>query len=565
LFWNKIKARLPEIILLGAVGFLQFFRLGIGEFQPWDESLYLIRAEAIQKFGCWLDQTQYAIGGLYSSTHPPLAIWMMTLVRMAFGNSTFVSRSIAASCAVAAIYFFYRLASRLFSRWTALFASIALGSAQHFIWYSHHAQLDIPMFACIMAASYFAIRTYEEGSSKYAIITGMLFACALLCKAVQGLYLLPFLLALPYIFRGNKRYINLIIILGVTIIIALPWYLFIFLRHPEFAKEYTALVASMKTGTYAGTLSGVPANQWWYYLNQTVINFPFIILGVLAIIPLVRIWKHRDMAYARMSLIVFFWFCAMIIFLSFFATRMLHFSLFLLLPTSLLIAFFIEEFLQLPVKRRKIITAVILLLAVLGWSGSELIRKGIREHAIPDLHSVYIFIVVMFICSAIFSWFLYKRFHLTSPVILLLIVSCFCVSADYYRWATREKEAYIDGANETAAMLLHTPQIHSLIAYQSGSAHEAFLPQLNYYTEGWLMGWDTTKQGTTKTWDEIDSLIKVDQAPKSDAAIIYVSWDAFYSPTEDEKEHLIRINKGLSHQYTNSLHTKKYQLYWGAK
>jgi len=494
--------------------------------------------------------------------HPPLAIWLMTLVRIAFGTTTVVSRSVSAVAAVVAIFFFYKLASRLFSRWTALFSSLALGTAQNFIWYSHHAQLDVPMFACIMATVYFAVRTFEENKSKYAIVAGLLFACALLSKAVQGLYLIPFLFSLPYIYKGHKQYVHLVIILCVALIIALPWYVFMFTLHPEIGREYAALVGSIKDGTYAGTSGNALSNRWWFYLNQSIINFPVIILGLVTISSLIRKWMRRDTIYSRMSLVTSSWFCAMLIFLSSFATRMPHFYLFLLLPTSLLIAFFIEEFLQLPVKRQRVGIAVLLLFIAVGWSGSELVRRGVREHVIPDLHSIYLFLAILFISLMILSWFLFKQFHLSSTVIVLFTLSCFYISVDYYRWEMRERGTYFDGATETAGILLHTPEIHSLIAYQDGSAHESYLPQLNYYTNGWLLGWDSSKTGMTKTWAELDSLMRINQIYTPDASVIYVSWDAFYSPKPEERELLTRINNGLNARYEKSIHTKKYQLYW---
>ena len=58
----------------------------MGEVQPWDEALYCVRANACLQFGAWLDQTQYAVGGLYSSTHPPLLIWLMAGFVKLFGE-----------------------------------------------------------------------------------------------------------------------------------------------------------------------------------------------------------------------------------------------------------------------------------------------------------------------------------------------------------------------------------------------------------------------------------------------------------------------------------------------
>jgi 4-amino-4-deoxy-L-arabinose transferase-like glycosyltransferase len=559
LFSNKIKGRLLEIILLGAVGFLQFFRLGIGEIQSWDESLYLIRAEAIQKFGCWIDQTHYAIGGLYSSTHPPLVIWMMTLMRMTFGSSNFVSRSIAALSAVIALYFFYKLASRFFSRWTVLFGSISLGVAQNFIWYGHHAQLDIPMFAFITAAVYYAVRAFEESNSKFAIISGFLFGCALLTKAIQGLYLLPFLLALPYVFKPQKWFKELAIFLATACIIAIPWYIYMTVRHSDFTTDYGSLVGSMKSGTY----SNVEYSSWWYYINQSIINFPLLVLGFLSLLTLIPKWKKMGSRYDRFSFVSALWFISMLIFISAFKARMLHFSLFLLLPTSLLVCSFVEEFLISVRKNYKTIGSI-LLLGSLAWSGSELVRKAIRENSISSLNPDYLFIVYLLILVVASSFVFYKYKARFFNNVILFTASLLLISIDYYRLGSRKEETYIDGAKESAKILISNPSIRSLTVYHNNVPHESFMPQLNYYTDGWLLGWNSSRYGKMKTLDEIDSLISIESIPMTDAAIVYLPWDAFYTPSQDEKERILRINQVLSKHYTNSFHSKKYQLYWGA-
>ncbi len=562
MFWNKIKAHTPEIFLLGSVAILQFFRLGIGEIQPWDESLYLVRVEAIQKFGGWLDQTQYAIGGLYSSTHPPLAIWMMTLMRMTFGNSVFVSRMIAAIAGVFAIFFFYRLACRFFSRWTSLLSAVILGSAQLFVWYSHHAQLDIPMFAFIIAAAYYAVLAFEVGGrSKYLIIAGVLFGCALSTKAVQGLYLLPFIISLPYIYQSEKPFQKLTIFFSITFLIAAPWYIYMLIQHPDFYNDYSGLVGAIKTGSYAKELT----SQWWYYLNQLIINFPFLILGVMAIPPIIRKWKMQNTPRIRMSLIVVIWFSGMVIFMSSFHTRFSHFALFLFLPAALLVCFFIEEVCTSLNKNRSLAISILLLLPILAWSGSELIRKAIKEHTIISLHNILIPVAAILIVVLIASVIFYKYYSSSKETVLLFASVILLICTDYYRWGSRKNEIYIDGAEQAANIILHSPNIHSLTAYHDGTPHESMLPQLNYYSEGILFGWNPNIINGTKTWGEIDSLIKNDTVPKSDAAIVYVSWSPFYTPTDEENTLLSRINQGLSAKYQNYLDCKKYKLYWDPK
>ena len=559
LYWNKIRSKGPEIILLGATAFLQFFRLGIGEIQSWDESLYLVRAEACVKFGAWFDQTQYAIGGLYSSTHPPLVIWMMAFTRMILGNGVFVSRLISAFAGVFALYFFYKLAGRFFSRWVRLFATVLLGVAQGFLWYSHHAQLDIPMFAFIVGATYYAVLAFETSNTKSAVISGVLYGCALLTKAFQPLYLIPFLLILPYILGSKKEYKKLVILVVTAFIIAAPWYIFMMIIHPDYNSAYAGLVQSMKTGTYLR----VSTKQWWYYINQIIIEFPFLILLPLIIPSLIRNWRSRDTVFARLSLMSIIWLIGMIGFVSLFQTRMPHFVLFMLLPATLVICVCIEEILNSPQKKRNILLSIILLIPAIIWSGNEYSRKSLREHFSFSLNADVVSLLLIVILSLIATAILYRYFSSSRSTVVFLVATIVLFFINFFRFADRKDEIFIDGAKQVTDSLMNLPNIHSLSVYEDGTTLESFLPQFNYYSDGWLLGWDNNRWGSIIPWTKIDSLKRVDSFPLTDASILYISRDVISKPKPEELALISGTDQFLRSKYRKCFYSKKYRLYWG--
>jgi 4-amino-4-deoxy-L-arabinose transferase len=560
LYWNKIKSHLPEILLFGAVIFLQFYRLGIGEIQSHDESRYIMRAEACLEFGAWLDQTQYALSGLFSSTHPPLVIWMMALLRYLFGASTFVSRLVSPIAAVVVLIFFYKLALKFFSRPTALFATAALCLGQNFLLYSHKGQFDIPMLAFVVIASYYAIRSFEEKSTKLAIIAGIAFGCVLMSKAVQGLYLLPFICALPYVYPSPRRYKNLGIILGVFLVTALPWYLFMLIKHIHFYGDYAGLIASLKNNSYA---EGATKSHWWYYLNTTNITFPLLVIALVSITGFIQQWKNQTTVYNRFSVVCFVWFFGSLIFLSNFYTRMLHFSLFLLMPAALVLCFSLEEFFR-SKSRSKILVGSLLLIISLGWSLSDIIRMHFKDHAIFPLNLNVPLLIACIAIALILSSLLYKYFASSRAEQIILVAVVFMITTGFYRWTNRRDETFVDGA-EAVGNILVQPGIHTLTAYHDGVPYQYMMPQLQYYTGYKFIGWDSTRSEVTKTWKELDSMIAIDRVPRSDASVIYNGWDGFYPATQEDKALLERINSGLNSRYSKSLHTKKYQLYWEPK
>ena len=564
LFWNRLKLNLPEFILLGSTAFLQFYRLGVGEIQPWDESLYLIRANACTRFGAWFDQTQYVIGGLYSSTHPPLVVWMMALLRVWVGEEVFVSRIVAALASIVTVIFLYKLARKLFYRETALLLTISLGSAQTFIWYGHHAQLDAPLLALLVTTLFYTYRAITETNSKLAALAGFLFGCALMTKAYQGLYILPILLALPFVMKPAKGIRLLTIIATTACIVSLPWYIYMAVQHPDFIAVYVNLFGSMKSGTYS-----IHSNShWWYYINQSLINLPLLALGIPFMSRIPQEWKNRSSVREKLYLCSILWFVGMLVLLSVLKTRMPHFEMFLLAPASLLLGFWIDDLVKNNGHNISQTVSFLLVIAALVWSSSELLRIGLRVGYLPQWPRPEIVLS----CSLLFFFFLAIFLLRSVPLALqrntLRLIQCaasLILALGFTRIYATNDEAFNDGAVITANTLISLKTVHSLTVYCDDYPHESYLPQLNYYTQGWLLGWDSTHIGYTETWSACDSLLRNGKILKTDAAILYTSWDDFYSPSENEKSLQIRMRNGLKAMYVNSLSTKKYQLYWDSK
>lgn len=559
--YNNIRQYAPEIVLFSFVFILIFFRLGIGEIQSWDESLYLIRAKACLEFDAWFDQTKYAVGGLYSSTHPPLVIWLMAIVRSVFGEGNIAVRLVSASSAVVSILFFFLLSKRVFSRYAALFGSALLGCAQGFVYYSHRAQLDIPMFACILVSAYYAVRANESANYKFAVISGIFFAGALLAKAFQGLYFLPFIFSLPFLYSSHKKIKLISVIVGSAVVIAAPWYIYMILKYPSFYADYLNLVAAMKSGTYSK--EGLTA--WWYYMNQIIIDFPLLVGAIIAI-PYFFVKQKNGSVKRRLSIFSVLWFVVFLVFISVFNSRMSHFVLFLFLPASLTLTALLDEFLSSTKNTRFILLFITASLIAIIWSSSELLRIGVRT-GVWDLLDVkellvnpllYIGVVILTVPFIVDS-FLDVRAKIVYSCCSLLILGAFM------RLESRRDSAYIDGASAVTRILLNSSEIYSIEVYHNDYPHEAFLPQFNYYSNGWLLGWDPRRIGQTRTWQEIDTMLNRGIRPASDAAIVYTSWDSFYERTEGEKKLLERINTNLAACFRRSLHTKKYQLYWQRK
>ena len=98
-----------------AVASLRFLNLGFLDLQAWDEALYAVRSVGIIQFGGILDQTSFSIGGLYSSLHPPLYVWLTSLSFLIFGVTEFAVRFFSAVFGGLTLMVIYKMGKELHS------------------------------------------------------------------------------------------------------------------------------------------------------------------------------------------------------------------------------------------------------------------------------------------------------------------------------------------------------------------------------------------------------------------------------------------------------------------
>jgi len=481
----------PEGILFLLTCALPFLKLGLGEFQSWDECLYLIRADACFGKGLWWDQSSVALGGFYSASHPPLAIWIYAVVREVFGTSVFMSRLPSAVALLGAIIFLYKLAQELTNTRTALLSASIFGCSQSLIWFGEHAQLDSFLLCFSLAALYCSIKAIDQSSFKYSVISGLLFAAALLSKFLLAFYALPFFLLLPYVRNKRQGLWKILIALFIGSGVAGIWYISMYITHGDFLSHAGNLATSSTYDTQS-------RRSWWFYINQLILNSPFVALLLLWV---KSPWSLKENRLLVASLV---WLAFVFLGLTFAATQMHHFTL-LLLPSSALVVAASLEFLERhPLKQRveySLLSAVLLLVI---WSSSEQLRLWIKGNVlwhdilIPD-DSWVVMIVLLLVLLSI-PLLINKRQVVSAFAMVALLF--FVIQAA--RQIARGKEVFNDGAEVIASQLQSTSGAsNKLLIASTDYPHEDLVPQLHYYTNGFAK----VKSVESTTWHKADSLL----------------------------------------------------------
>lgn len=553
MFYNRIKEYTAEYLLLAITICLQFYRLGMGEIQPWDEALYCVRADACLKFGEWLDQTQYAVGGLYSSTHPPLGVWGIAFGKLIFGDTTFAPRLFIAITSTISLIYLYKLAKQLTNERTALVSTILFGNAQMWLWYGHHAQLDVPMHTMLVVTLYYTLQLLS-GNSRNTLFVGILLGIAFLTKAFQPLYIIPFLLCLGYIYRRENGFKKVVKIVLLAICIASPWYIMMVVRHSEFFGDWTGLFASLVSGTYQGM-----TGSWWYYLNQVIVNYPFILLLPIGLVSLILIPRDKKKLGKNDQIFVasIIFAVGMIVFVSLIRTSMPHFILFLSIPTILCTMFSVHAILQSKVKAETISVLLLTIIAIL-WSGSEQLRIFVKGKL--TLPFVYDSNVLMIIGAAFFLSILYiVKKHTGTPRIIIAFLAII-VLGNTYRWITKQEDVFSDGA-EIVSKALQMSYASNILLIHSNVPHEELLPQFAYYSGGLNLQWDIRKRVQGITFNRyLDGTIG-QSLLSYDAVMLYKGWNKYFTPNTTTTHVLKEVDSMLISDGYRKTITRQYLLY----
>lgn len=529
---------------------LQFYRLGIGDLIAWDESLYVIRAKAILEFGAWLDQTPYAIGGLYSSTHPPLAIWLMALFVKLFGETLYAWRLVSALSAVAGLFFLYKLSRIHTSERASLMGVIAMGNAQQYLWYGHHAQLDIPMQASVLASVWLIVRALRSERFRPYFIAGIPLGLALLIKAFQGLYVAP-MVAGSILFSASRFKLRKIaVVLSIGVLIALPWYYFILREQSLYITDYFNLVGSISSGEYDSD-----AHPWWYYFNQFVMAVPLFL-------PLLIFFSLRDRQdqARRIYSVSLSWLGLMFILLTAMGTKMPHWTPFLIIPAAITLPYAVDG-VNLRQNTLKHYLFILSATVCTFWS----LGLGLRNPRMLLNGRIQVDIVLLaaiMVPLVIIAYLLTRKETLSMRSLLFL--SAIIAGGNLYRWSHWNDSAFTSGAKPAAAVLDSAGVTNLTLLHADAELSGDLYGEFSYYSNGWTLGWRSDRKFTSLTWFHAADSINAERAAwmRSDAILIHHVWDVFARVPQRDSSALATLDSFLRKRFTYYRRFARYEAYY---
>ncbi|HEX7414911.1 MAG TPA: glycosyltransferase family 39 protein, partial [Bacteroidia bacterium] len=298
----------------------------------------------------------------------PLFMWQIALSFKIFGVNEFALRlpSVLLGCLI--VFAGYRSGKILGNKNTGYYTALLLATSPYIMQLISGRvgldQNDVSFIEYISLSLWAWLEYIKTKEIKWLVLIGIFSGFAILCKWLVGL--LVYLSWGLYSVMENKlqikKYKDILLAVGITVIVFLPWQIFTFYQYPNEAKA--ALDLNAKHFTMAVDGQG---GSFLYHFN--LISKLYGSLVLYLIIPAFIIFylktSYRKIALAMISSILFVY-----LFFSFAATKMPSFTSVVILPMCLALAFLIDflinsfEKLKLPLHINRTFLLVTLVLLV---------------------------------------------------------------------------------------------------------------------------------------------------------------------------------------------------------
>jgi 4-amino-4-deoxy-L-arabinose transferase-like glycosyltransferase len=423
-FLHEKKSTLLLIALAATIACINLTSL---EIQPYDEAYYALRAKAIVNYDCWLDQTDYAVGGFYSSSHPPLLIWLMAIVGKLFGHTIFSVRIWSVVAFVCALFLIRNLSKLTATLQESFFAVLFFGFLPLSFWFARIGQFDMLVTMFSIAEIYFYVRYISSNQKKFIAIAGVALGLALLSKTIVGGFAVVSIV-LHSLYRLYNKEFSLadffksnFIFFSIGFAIGLSWFFALCITHDGFFSQYVKwyVVDRMQ----ANQTSSNYRTGYFYYANLLLARFP------ICLISAIWIWKFiRESAFRTSYRVLWiFWFIVPFAIFSFAQTRIIWYSIIFLPPIAIIAA---ESFVIALENLSKRITRISLILCALAgvWSITQVWHRDILDSMISQTFiqsenaNRFLIIIALMIVGSFGIHFLLKQTFAKQTLISLLIV-----------------------------------------------------------------------------------------------------------------------------------------------
>jgi len=337
------RARTDGLLLAGFCIFLFFYGLGQFGLLGADEPRYAQVAREMLERADWITPT---LGGKAWLEKPVLYYWQAILAYRVFGVSDWAARlpsALDASLMVLGVYLFLRRLRPGFQLDGALMTASAAGV----VGFAHAASPDMPLAAMFTLAMLAWYAWWETSEKLYLGAFYVFLALATLAKGPVGPVLAGAVLVLFATAAGNARImLTTLWIPGMLLffLVALPWYVAVEIRNPEFFRVFVFEhnLARFGTDLYHHR------QPFWFYVPVVVLGLlPWTVFVAAGSAEMARAWwAERTALFDSRDALTFFlilWLIVPVLFFSLSQSKLPGYVLPALPAGTLLVAEYLRQ------------------------------------------------------------------------------------------------------------------------------------------------------------------------------------------------------------------------------
>src|SRR5579862_4056695 len=420
------------LLMAGFCAFLFFYGLGQFGLIGADEPRYAQVAREMLERHDWITPV---LDGHAWLEKPPLYYWQAMLAYSALGVTDVAARVPAAMDAtllVIAVYFFFRK----FRRGVEVDAALITASSAGVIGYAHAASMDMAL-AATFGIGMLAWWAWRENNQR--IYLALFYVCMALGMLAKG-PVAPFLAAVIIVcFALAVRDLRLVFKtlwpVGILLFlaIALPWYVAVQLRNPQFFREF---ILQHNLARFSSDLYH-HRQPFWYYLPVTLLAFvPWTVFVIAPLIESARTWWAERKTVApepdlewQFSLFACCWLLVPVVFFSFSQSKLPGYILPAIPAGTVLLADYLRRRLTDPETVSKGLAVLHALVAAFPIVPALLLSNLVIQHRLPGGRLTLFAIVVALALSAAIALTLLGRSRLRMLRFVTLIPVVLSVAA----------------------------------------------------------------------------------------------------------------------------------------
>ena len=238
--YSRKSSHLLVLVLFFSAA-LFFFRLGERSFRNPDEGRYAEIAREMVVTGDWIQPKIYGVDYLRK---PVLFYWLLAVSFKIFGFNEWAARSVPALFGVFGVLMTFWFARKNFDEETAFFSCLVLASNFWYLQVARYLVIDAVFSFFVVSGLYLFYSAFhaKERKQLYYLLFYACVSFSFLAKGILGLVLPGITLAIYFLKLKKIRVAikEMEIGWGILIfsIIALPWFLMISLRNPDFLRLF---------------------------------------------------------------------------------------------------------------------------------------------------------------------------------------------------------------------------------------------------------------------------------------------------------------------------------------